>query len=261
MGRPYCICAAGGAAEWFDPSHSGSLECFPVACQDLDREGVIRRINEPFSDLLGYAGSAVLGSPVWDLIAHEERIRAKQGYVQKLTRERHLLPFERSYVHADGRLVTVQVHDTLIQDTTGAVIGMRSALIDLSERCRREAEMSDGYAFADALIGAIPDGMIVADVLGTVTSMNAKAESLMGGRAGDCIGLPIETVLNLPRATSKGDPAGHDDVDRTLLSELLAGREGALRVAGPPSGPISEITLSLVVDSTKAVVGFLALLR
>jgi PAS domain S-box-containing protein len=231
-----------------------------MACQDLDRDGVIRRINTLYSDLLGYDDASVIGRHVWDLIAPEEAGRAHEGYTRKLNGKRHLLPFERSYLHAGGDMLTLQVHDLLVLDQAGEAIGMRSALVDVSKRRQVEVELRAGKAFAEALIGALPDGIVVADVLGTVTSMNTTAEKLAGRTEDDSIGCAIEEVLGVSQPAEWRGVNGVQPAV-SLLAALFAAENGTLHLSCKTRSHTSNVTLSCIVDSANVVISVLAVLR
>jgi PAS domain S-box-containing protein len=228
------------------------LHQFPVACQDLDRDGIIVHVNRRFCQLLGYEEADVLGEPVWSLIAPEEVERARKGYARKLAGDRPIAPFERAYIRGDGSLVTVEVHDLLMNDLSGAVAGIRSALVDVTPRTERERELHTFSALTESLIAALPEGMIVIDNLGLAIWMNRKAEALIGRPEADCLGLPIERLL--PHA--QGAPP-----DAALVRTLLAAQGGKLlfEAVSPPRSAWAEFYP--MVDNARAVTGFLIVLR
>ncbi len=257
MPEPQRVITSDSTVDWFGTSLGTSLELVPVPCQDLDTDGMIRRVNSLFAGLLGYDTRDLVGRPVWDLIAAEEIDRAKRGYADKLCGRRPLLPFERVYRHAGGTVLTVQVHDLLIRDRAGTVIGVRSALIDVTEWRRREAELKADNAFAESLIGALPDGIIVADTLGTVLSMNPRAESVTGRAAADSIGRTVEEVLG---TLCDGEPDNSSAITgHSLVNDLLASE--VIDLPTRTESPLPRASLSCITDSGKAVVGVLVVLR
>lgn len=250
---------ANSAEEWFGASAATCLDQIPVACVDLDRDGLIRRTNAALFHLLGYEESAILGRPVWDLIVPEEMARARRGYAQKLAGERHLIPFERDYLRADGTVVTVQVHDLKVLDRSGAAVGIRSGLVDVSARKLQEIELQAETVFARALLGAMPGAMIVTDALGSVTSLNPAAERLIGKPERESIGHSLENVLGLSVTDpAPGDPTVAPD---GLLSAVLSSDRGVTIMRCQINNRIADLTLSCIVDDTQTILGFLANVR
>ncbi len=110
----------------------------PVAYHELDREGVIRRVNRAECALLRYDACEMLGRPVWEFVAQEQRQESREAVGSKLSQHRPLDPVHRKYVRRDGVQVLLEIHDSLICSASGEVVGLRSALLDITERRRAE---------------------------------------------------------------------------------------------------------------------------
>lgn len=110
----------------------------PVAYHELDREGRIVRVNLTEARLLGYSAEELQGRHAWDFILE----KVSQGAIAaKMSEEMALHPIERTFIRKDGSLVPVMIHDQLIRDATGEVIGLRSTLHDITERKHLEADL------------------------------------------------------------------------------------------------------------------------
>lgn len=118
----------------------------PVAVHEIDVCGVLVRVNEAECNLLGYRAAELVGRPVWQLIAPLQRESSRRAILRKVSGRQPLVPFERQYVHRSGRLLTLQVHDTCLRSDAGARIGMRSVLLDVTERQELSARLMEQAA-------------------------------------------------------------------------------------------------------------------
>ena len=124
------------------------FETAPVGYQELDSEGRFMRVNRALCELLGYEAEELLGRRVWDLEwAHgEPREETRRKFLDKLARAEPWRGVERVRVRKDGSFRTVWVEDTLVRDAAGAVTGLRSAQVDITDRKEAENERDRLYA-------------------------------------------------------------------------------------------------------------------
>jgi PAS domain S-box-containing protein len=113
----------------------------PVALHEIDCGGIVRRVNRAECLLLDLPSEKILNQPVWQHVSATERRLSQQAIAEKILGIRPLTPFLRDYVKADGAFVTFEVHDSLIHDATGKVTGIRSCLLDVTERRRAEEKL------------------------------------------------------------------------------------------------------------------------
>ncbi len=114
------------------------FEDAPVAYHEIDREGIVRRINRAEARQLGREPEEMQGRPFWEFVAPAEREASREAVRRKLAGEMPIAPFEREYVAADGTRRIVEIHESLIREDDGCVTGMRSAILDITERRRAE---------------------------------------------------------------------------------------------------------------------------
>lgn len=124
--------------EW---RYRGLFEDAPVAYHEIDTDGVLTRINRAECELLGYCAAEMVGRPVWELVDADEQAASREAVRKKMSGEKALVPFERTYRTRDGHQVAVEIHERLIVDSAGAVLGIRSCLLDISDRKRAEAAL------------------------------------------------------------------------------------------------------------------------
>jgi PAS domain S-box-containing protein len=108
----------------------------PVACHEIDRDGIVVRVNTAEGVLLGFAPSEMIGRPIWEFMALEERESSSESVRRKLSGEQALTPVERKYTRRDGTILYLEIHPKLILSASGEIVGIRSFMIDISERKR-----------------------------------------------------------------------------------------------------------------------------
>ena len=114
------------------------FDCAPVAYHELDMDGLVRRVNRAECALLGYEASEMVGRPPWEFIAAADRETSRDAVRRKLSGEQPLEPLQRRYVRRDGGELWLEIHDILVHDATGEIAGIRTALLDITERKRAE---------------------------------------------------------------------------------------------------------------------------
>lgn len=124
----------------------------PVAYHEINREGLMVRVNKAECKLLGWNKDELLGRPVWDFISSGQKATSEAQVKRKLSGVQLLVPFLREYVRKDGEKLTFLIHENLIRSTSGEIIGIRSTLLDVTEQNRAEAELRQMNADLDARI-------------------------------------------------------------------------------------------------------------
>ncbi len=118
------------------------FENAPVAYHELDREGIILRVNRAECALLGYEAGEMLWRPAWEFVAEEDREASREAIRRKLSGQQPLEPPQRHYVRRDGGELLLETHDSLVRNATGEISGIRTALLNIGERKRAEDALS-----------------------------------------------------------------------------------------------------------------------
>src|SRR5579872_1427895 len=101
----------------------------PVACHEIDRDGIVVRVNIAEGELLGFAPAEMIGRPIWEFMALEERESSSESVRRKLSGEQVLTKVERKYTRRDGVSIFLEIHPKLILSATGEIVGIRSFMI------------------------------------------------------------------------------------------------------------------------------------
>jgi len=106
----------------------------PVAYNEIDEGGIIRRVNRASCALLGYSANELVGKFVWDFIAPGLRTFVREAVIEKLNGGAPVVPFELEILPKDGSPIPVEVHETLIHGKGDQIAGLRAAILDNRQR-------------------------------------------------------------------------------------------------------------------------------
>src|SRR5260370_36365197 len=160
-----------------DKNFKGLFEEIPLACQEVDLGGVIRRVNQKMCDLRGLRSSDILGKHYADFAAEGEKEKVQDTTRRELTLQEPLVPSQQTYVRNNGEVVAVQVHEILLRDPKGAVAGLRSYALDVTERIRKEDEIWQTTEELRALFQALPDVFLRLDTAGVIVDYRGPKPS------------------------------------------------------------------------------------
>ena len=207
----------GGSAA--DADGADLFETAPVGYVEINREGLVQRANRQFCKLLGLEKPELAGKHCSQLAPPLERERYRDQITRRLSGDAAVLPYQREYLRPDGSAVTVEVHEDLLRDKSGMVVGLRMAAVDVTERKKSEDEAYQIAAELRALFQAFPDLFIRLDRDGKV--LNAK-----GGQNSDPI-LAAEKLSDrklheiLPADAIQKLTIAQDKVRKTKSMEIL----------------------------------------
>jgi PAS domain S-box-containing protein len=110
------------------------FEFAPVAYHEIDANGILRRVNQTECRMLGYAREEMIDRPVWQFVAADQQEQARQSIRRKVAGEEPPTPFERDFLRRDGGYLILEIYDSLIYDRAGEIKGIRSVLLDVTDR-------------------------------------------------------------------------------------------------------------------------------
>ena len=105
----------------------------PVGYYELNSEGRIMRVNHTGLIMLGYPPQEIVGQPVWEFVVEQDVSR--QEFHDKITGVLTPPPvFERTFRRKNGTAFPALVQNRLIRDVEGRITGIRSTILDITER-------------------------------------------------------------------------------------------------------------------------------
>jgi len=155
----------------------GLFEAAPIGYLEIDPKGVVRRVNRKECELRGFARRELMGKICWNLLPPAERQRYREQIERKMSGHIALLPYQRKYLRPDGSTITVEVHEQLLRDQAGRVVGMRLAGIDMTEGKKSEDQAYEAASELRALFQTFPDLFIRLDRGGQVVESTGGQSS------------------------------------------------------------------------------------
>ncbi len=197
----------------------GLFDTAPIGYLEIDREGLVRRVNRSECKLRDRAERELVGVLCADLIAEPERGRYREQIQRKMEGKMALVPYQREYTRPDGERVTVEVHEQLLRNEYGVVIGMRIASIDVTDRKYSEDAAYRNASELRALFQAFPDLFLRVDRGGRVLDAQAGQSSDLFLSAGRFTGANLQDIL--PAGVLEQVRSAQDKVRKTKAVEIL----------------------------------------
>ena len=109
----------------------------PIAYHEIDIHGVICKVNLAECRLLGRSRSDMVGRPVWDFVPVGDQESVRIAVSGSLAGQSPVEPVEREFVTGTGKRLVVEVYENVIRDSSGEITGVRTAMLDITDRKQR----------------------------------------------------------------------------------------------------------------------------
>ena len=106
----------------------------PIAFEETDRDGVIRRFNLAVCNLLKCSEDHIRGRKAWGFVAPDQQENFRVAMTERMVAGTEAGPFECDYMLDDGSRITVEVRENFIRGDHGEVTGVVRSLLDVTER-------------------------------------------------------------------------------------------------------------------------------
>jgi PAS domain S-box-containing protein len=204
------------------------FESAPIGYAEVNREGLVLRVNRQYAKLLGRERAELLGKHCQELAPPAQREKYREQMEQRLSGHASIAPYQCEYDRPDGGKVVVEVHEERLTSAAGEVAGLRMAVVDVTER-----KQSDEQAFhianeQRALFQALPDFFLRLD-------RDGKVQEAKGGQKSDAF-LAAEKFLG----RNLRDVLPPDAVEQFVLAQERGKRTKAMSIAEFEVGPEQE---------------------
>ena len=98
-----------------------------MGVHEVNAQAVVTRVNAESLKLLGYRQEEMIGRPVWEFAVMQGV--SQRAIEKKLSGEKELKPFVRTFHRKDGTGVALLVLDRLVRDGSGKARGIRTAVM------------------------------------------------------------------------------------------------------------------------------------
>jgi PAS domain S-box-containing protein len=106
----------------------------PIAFEETDCEGVVRRFNQAVCGLLKCSPDQLLGRHAWDFVAPDQQDAFRAAIIERMATGAETSPFFCDYILEDGSGITVEIRESLVRNNRGEITGMVRSLLDVTER-------------------------------------------------------------------------------------------------------------------------------
>ena len=193
-------------------------ETAPVGLAFVDRDLRFVRINEKLAVMNGLPATDHLGRRAGDLLPTLGP-SIEETHRRVLETGRPILDVEISgeTPAAPGQRRHWLVNHYPVRDSRGAILGVGSMVVEITERKRAEQALREGEARKTAILSSAFDGIIALDHRGLIVDFNPAAERMFGYTAEQLLGKEIAEFLI---------PPGLREQHRRGIARLLATGEG-----------------------------------
>jgi PAS domain S-box-containing protein len=142
------------AEEVLRESHEKFKELFedaPVGYHEIDKKGIIVRVNGTELRMLGFTDVELLEQPVWTIMADQELSR-RAVFTKLEGAFEPSLPYERVIRKKDRSTLTVLIEDRILRGGDGSIAGIRSVLQDITELKRAQDQVRRSLEEKDVLL-------------------------------------------------------------------------------------------------------------
>ena len=203
----------------------------PIGMALVDLEGRWLRLNRSVSRMCGYTEAEMRALSI-DELGHPDDAEIDRPMIRELLAgRRRSYAIEKRMLHADGQVLHVLAHVSLMHGDGEQPLYFLIQLVDLSERRRMEAEQRAGQDRLQAIIDNAPALITVQDTAGQLLLVNRRWEDAHGVAAHEAVGHTAREALG-ERADSVADRL-HREALRTGLAQeaqtTLTGPDGEER--------------------------------
>ncbi|MFB0505213.1 MAG: PAS domain S-box protein [Thermodesulfobacteriota bacterium] len=153
----------------------------------IDERNRIIFANSMATELIGYSNGELLRMKFTDLLNSRDRKFLAEMHDQVGLDESRRVCTEMGVLRADGRPMDAEVCITIARPEAGR-IDTYIYLKDITERKKMVTEIGQTNEFLTKLIASSVDGIIAADMKGSIIIFNKAAEDLLGYKAEEVMG-------------------------------------------------------------------------
>jgi len=198
----------------------------PIAYHEIDAEGVIRQVNNAECELLGYDPEELHGRQAWVFVTKESREKVRRKILDRLAGTHPPTPYECDLECRDGTEITVEIHENVIRDNAKQVIGIRTALLDIT--ARRLVDMAvrkvDQYAKE---LRVKNEELLVA--LGAAREASATKGRFLAAMSHE-LRTPLNGIIGLTELIYDGVVGAVSDEHKEYLGDILASSKHLLQL-------------------------------
>ncbi|MDX1980450.1 MAG: response regulator [Bryobacteraceae bacterium] len=212
----------------------------PVAYQETDIHGTIVRVNRRECELRGLEATQILGKHVWEIYPEDQRDMIRTQVERRLrTSKMPPGPLRRKYLRPNGDTVYLEVHERLLQNAEGEVLGLLSASVEAGGAITSPAA-SLGASEMPKLLSKMPDAVFRLDSDGNVLEGAGGQGRQFFTKVDDLIGKPLQGAMPVDDGLKLVQSLSRMRTIREIVSceftTAVAGKSEAFEVRLCPAG-------------------------
>ena len=198
----------------------------------VDAAGVVLYMNRAAEEVTGYARDGLAGKPIVQIVPEPFRAGLERRIARAIAAE-PVDNFDLDLITTSGDRITVSVASiAILSEHEAAIFSFRDVTLarELERELRRTSE------FLKRILNSVVDGVIAANMKGTIVLFNHGAERICGYQAADVIGRisvkrlyppgVAHEVMRLIRSAEHGGGGRLEPVRRDLLTAGRRTRAG-----------------------------------
>jgi two-component system sensor kinase FixL len=159
--------------------------------------GIVTGWNREAERIFGYGAEEIVGRPL-SLLAPPEEASDIRMLLDRATSGERIEHYETTRRHKNGAVLQVSLTVQPVRDAAGRIVALVQVARDFTAARNAQHSIEIGEAHLRAIVEAIPDGMIVMDESGIVSSFSPAAERLFGYAAGEVVGRNVSMLMPSP---------------------------------------------------------------
>ena len=188
----------------------------PVGLILADPDGRVVAANERWRAITGFAGVLpVEDHEAWALVHPEDRDLVRAAWEQALA-DGGDLTVQARLLSRDGEVRWTDTRATPVRDRDHGLVGFAGSVVDLTPVLDEHGHPPGTRAVADAVVDALPHGILVYDPDGTLTAGNAGAAEILGVSRDDLLTGRISWET-LDPVDADGTPLSRDRMPSALV--------------------------------------------
>lgn len=162
------------------------FELSPLGMARVSWDGHFRQVNRSFARMLGYEIEEVLRLSYWDITPREYEAQ-EQEILRQVKASGKFGPFEKEYIHRDGRPIPIVLNGMLIQGADGAdeLWGITQ---DVTGRKQAEQALRESERKFRVLFETSSQGVMLHDERHHFADVNQAAADIFGLKPADLLG-------------------------------------------------------------------------
>lgn len=160
-----------------------------------DGDGRIVAWNEGARRLYGYEPDAIVGEPCATIYTERDVRDGLPGRIFDQVRKHGVWRGTVQWRRRDGSEFTAQCTQTIRVASDGRFVGYLLVSQDVTEEIQKITELRSLLIYAESLLEAAPDAMVIVDGEGIIRLANAQLERMFGHRRSDVVGKHLDVLI------------------------------------------------------------------